>query len=77
MAKLSLGVCLVGNPPRNSVNAVGVVLDYSSSHAYNLVILKSNGRTEWLLFEPQNDTMFKYEERDRKLYSMMEYYLVL
>ena len=59
------------------VNAVGVVLDYSSAHAYNLVILKSNGKTGWLLFEPQNDMMFKYEERDQKLYAMKDYYLIL
>jgi len=59
------------------VNAVGVVLDYSSAHAYNLVILKSNGRTQWMLFEPQNDRMFSYEERDRKLYAMRNYYLIL
>jgi hypothetical protein len=59
------------------VNAVGVVLDYSAGHAYNLVILRDAQGVKWLLYEPQNDSIFTYEQRDKNLYAMQYYYLVL
>jgi hypothetical protein len=60
------------------INAVGVVLDYSAGHAYNLVILKEpDGRVQWYLFEPQRDALFSYDERDMEMYAMRDYYLLL
>ena len=61
------------------VNAVGVILDYSAGHAYNLVIIKdpSIGKTSWYLLEPQSDSIFTYEQRDKRLYTMENYYLIL
>jgi hypothetical protein len=59
------------------VNAVGVILDYSSGHAYNLVIFKNQQGVEWYLYEPQNDNMFTYEQRDQSLYAMRQFYLIL
>jgi hypothetical protein len=60
------------------VNAVGVVLDYSAGHAYNLVILR-NEKVDWFLYEPQTDALFRFEERDTRLYSMNpgSWYLLL
>jgi hypothetical protein len=62
------------------INAIGVVLDYSAGHAYNLVITKdAAGKVEWRLFEPQTDKLFKFEERDKNLYRMepRSWYLIL
>jgi len=59
------------------INAVGVIFDYSAGHAYNIVIIKDQQGVEWLLYEPQNDNIFKYEDRDTKMYKMQNYYLVL
>jgi hypothetical protein len=58
------------------INAIGVVLDYSSSHAYNLVILKDS-QTKWYLYEPQNDSIFTYNTRDVNMYAMKSYVLLL
>jgi len=52
------------------INAIGVVLDYSAGHAYNLVIVKSGGKTNWFLYEPQTDALFRFEERDKSVYRM-------
>lgn len=59
------------------INAIGVILDYSVGHAYNLVILKDAQGVKWYLYEPQNDNMFTYEQRDQNLYAMKQFYLVL
>jgi hypothetical protein len=59
------------------INAIGVVLDYSSEHAYNLVILKDAQGVKWLLYEPQNDNLFTYDQRDVRFYKMAYYYLLL
>jgi hypothetical protein len=59
------------------INAIGVILDYSAGHAYNLVILKDSQGVRYYLFEPQNDSIFTYEGRDRKFYTMGEYYLLM
>jgi len=60
------------------VNAVGVVLDYSAGHAYNLVIVK-NQKVDWFLYEPQTDALFKFENRDKNFYTMSprQWYLLL
>ena len=54
------------------LNAVAVVLDYSAGHAYNIIVFysKSASRFSWLLYEPQTDALFRFEERDRSLYGM-------
>jgi hypothetical protein len=59
------------------INAVGIILDYSAGHAYNLVILKHNSKVAWYLYEPQTDDLFTYEQRDKKFYTMNYYYLIL
>ena len=59
------------------VNAVGIVLDYSSSHAYNIVILKDQQGVKWYLYEPQNDSIFTYRQRNQNLYAMRQFYLIL
>ena len=59
------------------INAVGVVLDYSAEHAYNLVILKEGDGIRWYLYEPQNDKLFTYDQRDKNMYAMQSYYLIL
>jgi len=59
------------------VNSVGVVLDYSSAHAYNLVIVKDQQGVRWYLYEPQTDEIFSYQERKQDLYKMQYYILLL
>jgi hypothetical protein len=59
------------------INSIGVILDYSSGHAYNIIIVKDNDQVKWLLYEPQNDKIFTYDERDERFYSMNLYYLLL
>jgi len=59
------------------INAIGVVLDYSAGHAYNLVILKDAQGVKWLLYEPQLDLIFTYDQRDVRFYKMAYYYLLL
>jgi hypothetical protein len=58
-------------------NAVGVILDYSAGRAYNLVILRDPRGVSYYLYEPQNDNLFTYEQRDKKMYAMEDYYLIL
>jgi hypothetical protein len=61
------------------VNAVGVIIDYSARHAYNLVIIKdpSTRKVSWYLLEPQSDSIFTYEQRNKRFYAMENYYLIL
>jgi hypothetical protein len=57
------------------INAVGVILDYSARHAYNLLIVKDSS-VKWYLYEPQNDNIFTYDTRAINMYRM-EYYLLV
>jgi hypothetical protein len=59
------------------INAIGVILDYSSAHAYNLVIVKYSQGVRYYLFEPQNDSIFTYEQRDQSFYAMKQYIMLL
>jgi hypothetical protein len=59
------------------INAIGVILDYSSEHAYNLVIVKDSQGVRWYLYEPQTDKLFTYDQRDQSLYAMKQYVLLL
>ncbi len=57
------------------VNTVGVIFDYDSGHAYNVVILTDVN--EPLLFEPQNDLLFKVSERNTNIYALAGNYIVI
>jgi hypothetical protein len=59
------------------INAIGVILDYSSAHAYNLVIVKDSKGVRWYLYEPQTDEIFTYEQRNQSFYAMKQYVLLL
>ncbi|MCC6057028.1 MAG: hypothetical protein LM583_10170 [Desulfurococcaceae archaeon] len=59
------------------INAIGVILDYSSAHAYNLVIVKDSQGVRYYLFEPQNDSIFTYDQRDQSFYAMKQYIMLL
>ncbi len=59
---------------RFGVNAVAVVLDYSSAHAYNLIFPYDLDRP--LIYEPQTDRLYEVAQRDRTFYRL-ELYLVL
>jgi hypothetical protein len=58
------------------INAIGVILDYSAGHAYNLLIVKDSS-VKWYLYEPQNDNIFTYDNRDKNMYRMEYYFLVM
>jgi hypothetical protein len=58
------------------INAIGVILDYSAGHAYNLLIVKDSS-VKWYLYEPQNDSIFTYDTRDKNMYIMERYFLVM
>jgi hypothetical protein len=58
------------------INAVGVILDYSAGHAYNLLIIKDSS-IKWYLYEPQDDNVFTYDTRDKNMYRMEYYFLVM
>jgi len=49
------------------VNQVGIVLDYQSSHAYNIVIFP-NGKV--MLLEPQSDNLFYWQEHAPEFYPL-------
>jgi len=61
------------------INAIGVVIDYSAGHAYNLVIIKESQGFSWYLYEPQNDAIMSFESRLPTLYRMDpgRWYLIL
>jgi len=49
------------------VNQVGIVLDYKSGHAYNLVVFP-DGKV--MLLEPQSDNLFIWEEHAPQFYNL-------
>jgi len=49
------------------VNQVGVVLDYQSGHAYNIVIFP-DGKV--MLLEPQSDNLFCWQEHAPQFYNL-------
>jgi hypothetical protein len=61
------------------LNSIGMVIDYSAGHAYNIIIIKdpSTGKVTWYLYEPQLGRIFTYDERDKNMYTMQYYYLIL
>jgi hypothetical protein len=59
------------------INTVGIVLDYSSAHSYNLVVVKDSQGVRWMLYEPQLDSLFTYDQRDQSFYAMKQYVLLL
>lgn len=56
------------------INSVAVVLDYSSQHAYNIVLPSDS---EALILEPQTDELFKVSERNLTYYALKDYVIVL
>jgi hypothetical protein len=49
------------------VNQVGIVLDYKSSHAYNIVVFP-DGKV--MLLEPQSDNLFYWQEHAPQFYPL-------
>ena len=58
------------------INSVAYVLDYSSAHSYNLLVIKENAELKVYVYEPQTDEIFEINERDRRFYAL-EFYVVL
>jgi hypothetical protein len=56
------------------LNQVGVVLDYGSGHAYNLIIYPDGNI---MLLEPQNDVIFCWTRRIKVIYPLTEAYVLL
>jgi hypothetical protein len=59
------------------INAIAVILDYSSGHAYNIVILKDANQVKWYIYEPQTDELFTFEQRNIEFYKMQDFYILL
>jgi len=57
------------------INAVGVVLDYSSEHAYNIIF--THDKNEPLILEPQTDEVFSIDDRDPRYYALRDYFIIL
>jgi len=49
------------------VNQVGIVLDYSGAHAYNVIVYPDKSIE---LFEPQLDQFFDVDKRDKNKYPL-------
>lgn len=56
------------------LNQVGMVIDYSSAHGYNIVVFPTGNV---MLFEPQNDSLFFLTERDKEWYAMTDGFILL
>ena len=49
------------------VNQVGIVLDYQSGHAYNIVVFPDS---KVMLLEPQSDNLFYWQEHAPQFYNL-------
>ena len=49
------------------VNHVGIVLDYGSGHAYNLIVYPDGNKS---VLEPQHDTVYVWTQRPEKFYPL-------
>lgn len=56
------------------VNMVGIVLDYESSHAYNLVVFP-DGKV--MLVEPQSDNLFYWQEHAPEFYNLEGAFVII
>lgn len=56
------------------LNSVGIVIDYKSGHAYNLVVLDEGNI---MLVEPQSDQIFCWTLRPKQFYSLEGAFVVL
>jgi len=63
----NFAISLKASSDQWGVNQVGIVLDYKSGHAYNLVIFP-NGKV--MLLEPQTDNLFFHEEHAPQFYPL-------
>jgi len=59
---------------RWGVNQVGIVLDYKSSHAYNIVVFP-DGKV--MLLEPQRDSLFYIDERQPEFYNLEGAFVII
>lgn len=51
------------------LNQVGIVVDYVSGHAYNLIVFPGS---VVMLFEPQEDSLIMLPKRDKRRYALTE-----
>jgi hypothetical protein len=56
------------------VNAVAVILDYSSGHSYNVIFPVDDTPK---IFEPQTDEIVEIKNRDKRFYAMVNYVVLL
>lgn len=56
------------------VNQAGIVLDYASGHAYNLLVFP-NGKV--MLLEPQSDNIFIWQEHLPQFYNLTGAHLII
>lgn len=56
------------------LNQVGVVIDWTSKHAYNIIFFPN--KNIWL-FEPQTDSFFFVSERKKFLYSLEDAMVII
>jgi hypothetical protein len=56
------------------VNAVAVILDYSSGHSYNVLFPVDDVPK---IFEPQTDEIIEIKNRDKRFYAMVNYVVLL
>lgn len=56
------------------IDQVGIIIDWSSAHAYNLVLFPTG---KPMLFEPQSDSLFAISERDVQLYGLQNGVILL
>lgn len=56
------------------LNQVGVVLDYKSGHAYNLIIFPDGNI---MLLEPQSDSLFCHTKRITMFYALKDSFVIL
>ena len=56
------------------LNQVGIVIDYKAGHGYNLVVFPDG---EVLLFEPQNDSLFMWDDIHAILYALKDAFVLI
>ena len=56
------------------LNQVGVVIDWTSKHAYNIILFSN--KNIWL-FEPQTDSFFFVSKRQKFLYSLEDAVVII
>lgn len=70
----NFSIALKADADKWGVNQVGIVLDYVSGHAYNLVIFP-DGKV--MLLEPQSDNLFIWQEHAPQFYNLKGAFVVI